>query len=288
MVVKLTVVIPAFNEGGYLGHTARETAAALAPAFGDQLELILVDDGSRDDTREVALDAARAIPGCSVVSYPANVGKGYAMRCGFERARGAIVAFLDADGEIRPEEVVRLVEALDAEGADVVVGRKVMAGPRPWHRRIMRWGVRWIGRTAFGLAITDPQTGIKVVRRERVGTVLGRCREQGYLFDLELLAAARRSGARLSEVDVNVRTVRPNRIPTSATWRHLSAVSALWWRSRRSRPLRHEDGAHALEPHAGMGPAREVDPVPRVAGGRLVSHPARVYALLSSTEEPGP
>lgn len=286
--VKLTVVIPAFNEGGYLGHTARETAAALAPAFGDQLELILVDDGSLDDTREVALDAARAIPGCSVVSYPANVGKGYAMRRGFERARGAIVAFLDADGEIRPEAIIRLVETLDTQRADVVVGRKVMAGPRPWHRRIMRWGVRWIGRTAFGLAITDPQTGIKVVHRQRIGAVLGRCREQGYLFDLELLAAARRSGARLSEVDVDVHTVRPNRIPTSATWRHLAAVSALWWRSRRVEPVLNEDGAHALDALAGAAPARDLDAVPRVAGGRLVSHPARVYALLSSTEEPAP
>jgi glycosyltransferase involved in cell wall biosynthesis len=204
------------------------------------------------------------------------------MRRGFERARGEFVAFLDADGEIRPGALLALVPHLEERRADVVVGRKVMAGPRPWHRRVMRWGVRWIGRMAFGLPVTDPQTGIKVIARRAVGPFLTTCRERGYLFDLELLAVARRGGARLREVDVEVRTVRANRIPSSAGFHYLLAASALWWRYRRPVMATAALGAPvSAAPRDGDSPARR-------GSGRVTAHPALVYALLSPPEEPAP
>lgn len=274
--MKLSVVMPAFNEARFLMRTALEAAAVLERCYGADFELILVDDGSTDDTLEVALTVARLIRGCSVVTYSHNAGKGYAMHRGFDLARGDVVAFLDADGEIRPEALLTIVPRLDVQHPDLVVGRKVMEGRRPWHRHAMRWGVRWIGRLAFGLPVTDPQTGIKAVVRDHISPYVASCKERGYLFDLELLALALRGGARLQEVDVEVRTLRANRIPSSAGLRQLQAVGALWWRFHRApRPMLAASilGPAAVQQRSAIG---------------LAAHPSHASTLLSPPEKPAP
>ncbi len=283
--IKVSVVMPAFNEAPFLMRTALETAAVLERAYGSAYELILVDDGSTDDTLAVARDASRLLPRCTVVSYLQNAGKGHAMRRGFERARGDVVAFLDSDGEIEPQALLALIGLLDGNEADIVVGRKVMVGRRPWHRQVMRWGVRWIGHMAFGLPVTDPQTGVKAISRHKAGPYLAACLERGYLFDLEFLALAQRAGARLRQVDVEVRQLRPNRIPSSVGLRHLVAAGDLWLRFRRTAPVAYDVPAG---PKRIVAPTWETEAAARPSKPYRAAHPPHGFALAASREEPTP
>ncbi len=274
--MRLSVVIPAYNEAGYLHRTAADTAAVLDRFMPGDYEIIVVDDGSTDDTRAVAALAARDVGACRVLAYAPHVGKGHALRLGFEAATGDVVAFLDADGEIHPSALEPVLARL-AAGGSAAVGRKVMADRRPWPRRVMRWGVRWIGRTAFGLPVTDPQTGIKAVVREHVWRAVRACREDGYLFDLELLALVHGQGLAIGEVDVEVHTLRPNRIPATSGVRQLRAAARVWrsYQRVRSAPA---SAAAAYEPAQADAPARN-------QGHRLAPQTVHLLALLSPPEE---
>lgn len=163
----LSIVIPALNEESGIADIARRVLgvrAALADAGVEGLELIVVDDGSTDQTAGVA----RAIEGVTVISHPRNRGYGAAIKTGFRHARGDLLAFLDADGTYPPEAFPDLCRALVADGADVVVGSRMVLAESgmPLSRKI--------GNTLFVSLInligpdriTDSASGQRVLRRE--------------------------------------------------------------------------------------------------------------------------
>ena len=139
--VGLSVIIPAFNEA----ETLATTVAKLHALFSSyaSYELVIVNDGSADATLEAAAGLVASCPNCRLVSYDTNRGKGYALRRGFAAAEGELVAFLDADGEIDPAELVTLLKYQTQTGASAVVGQKVVVGPRPWYRELMTLGIRF-------------------------------------------------------------------------------------------------------------------------------------------------
>ena len=201
----LSVVMPVYNLAPTIAANLRETAALFCE-HGVPVEMIPVDDGSKDGTGEILKAIADDV--IRPVVCARNGGKGAALRAGFEHSRGAYVMLLDGDLDIHPKQTPWFFDQMVSKGADIVVGSK--RHPKsvvqyPWHRRIVSWVYFTLVRLTVGLPITDTQTGMKLFKRETLGEALGRMLVKTYAFDLELLAIACSRGAKIAEAPVVIR-----------------------------------------------------------------------------------
>jgi len=200
----LSVIIPAYNEAGNIGNCIRETAHALE---GLENEIIVVDDGSKDETRKAALQVAAELTQVRVVGYDRNQGKGHALKSGYSFTRGERIAFLDGDLQIHPRQLRELLEIMDATNADVVVGCKRHADSNVRYspfRRLLSAGYLHLTRLFFDLNLSDTQTGIKLFRRDVLDRVWPRVPIKRFAFDLALLVGARRFNYQIVEAPVEI------------------------------------------------------------------------------------
>jgi glycosyltransferase involved in cell wall biosynthesis len=204
--VALSVIMPAYNEGLHIYANILKVCNDLK---GIHFEIIVVDDGSSDNTyRESKRAAEQGFP-VNVVRMDANCGKGASLFRGFKEARGEIIAFLDSDLEIPPNYIVKLLAAMQETEADVVAGVKDPILNRfPLPRQIMSRVYRATVEFLFGLNITDTQTGIKLFKREVLDATVPRLRVSRFAFDIELLVAASRFGYDIVEFPVEVSYAR--------------------------------------------------------------------------------
>ncbi|MDA8016202.1 MAG: glycosyltransferase family 2 protein [Thermoanaerobaculia bacterium] len=166
---QLSVVIPAYNEEATVETLLRRVLAAPLPE-GLSLEMVVVDDGSRDGTRDVLrrLDASGEFP-MTYVEHESNRGKGAALRTGFERAGGDIVLVQDADLEYDPREYPVLLQPILDDLADVVYGSRFLSGP---HRVLFFWHsvgnrvLTMLSNMMTDLNLSDMETCYKVFRAE--------------------------------------------------------------------------------------------------------------------------
>lgn len=199
--------MPAFNEASRIEETLREVYDAAGRLF-ERTEIIVVDDGSRDATRESVRRAASRIPGVRLIGCDANRGKGQALKAGALRARGDAIAFVDADLDIHPRQLAVLLEEMDRTGAAIVVGSKHHPRSRvenyPAKRRLFSLGYYALVRLLFRLPIRDTQTGLKVFRGDALRDVVPRVLAKRFAFDLEMLAVAHRRGHVLVDAPIDV------------------------------------------------------------------------------------
>jgi glycosyltransferase involved in cell wall biosynthesis len=204
--VKLSVIVPAYNEGFHIYENLLKICNALART---RFEIVVVDDGSVDDTFAECKRAAKVNRSIKPLQLKQNVGKGASLFRGFEKARGEVIAFLDADLEIAPHHIVKLLAVMRKEKADVVAGVKDPGANRfPLPRQFVSWLYRQSVSFLFGLEITDTQTGIKLFKREVLEDAIPRMSVSRFAFDLELLVAASRFGYKIVEAPVEVTYVR--------------------------------------------------------------------------------
>ncbi len=202
----VTIVIPAYNEDSRIASTLRSTSATLEE-FRCSYEVLVVDDGSADETRAVAERVARELGRIRVVGYDTNAGKGFAVVRGAREARGDLVLFVDADLEVHPRQLQTLYRAMQVADADVVIGSKVHSESDVEYslkRRLMSWAYYAIVRLSFGLPVRDTQTGLKLFRREVLQVVVPRMLVKRFAFDLEALVIAHGRGFRVVETPVVV------------------------------------------------------------------------------------
>ncbi len=196
--------MPAYNEGWCIYENIRTTLAVLEEA-GIPAEIVAVDDGSRDNTRDEIERAAGDFPNVVSTRNPYNMGKGMALRTGFERSTGELVVFLDADLDLHPSQVRRLVTVLEEGRYDIVVGSKHHPESKldyPATRKIASWGYYLFIKGLFGLPVRDTQTGLKVFRRKVLEDIFHRLLVKKFAYDIELLAVAVRFGYRIREIPV--------------------------------------------------------------------------------------
>lgn len=200
---ELSVVMPAFNEGAHIHANIRHVCETLE---GLHYEIIVVDDGSSDNTFAESQRAADEGYPVRAVRQDVNRGKGASLFHGYEFASGDLVAFLDSDLEIAPENLLTLIKVVRETNADVVAGVKDLqqANQFPPIRRLMSRGYRAMVALLFGLTITDTQTGIKLFRREVLADAIPRVSARRFAFDIELLVAASRFGYRIVEQPVEI------------------------------------------------------------------------------------
>lgn len=229
----LTVIIPAYNEAARLPQhlgPVRDYLHAHYPAF----ELLVVDDGSRDDTAAAARAALAGEPRARVLAYQPNRGKGYAIRQGVAASRGASVIFLDADLSTPIEEIPRALAAL--EGADLVLGSRDLPGsnvrvPQPLFRRVASEIFRWLRNLTLGLwHIADTQCGFKAYRGPLARELFAAAQIDRFMFDVELLYLARRRGLRIVELPVQWEDAPGSKV---RFWAGLREMLRDLWRIRR-------------------------------------------------------
>ena len=204
--VFLSIVIPAYNEQSRLPKTVLETIGWCARKI-ENYELIIADDGSQDDTPEIARLFASQVDAVRYIACP-HQGKGATVRIGMLNAVGKYVLFMDADGATPLDEIPKLIAEIET-GADIVIGSRVVQSPdetsviTSLHRKVM-------GRVFSGLVnlfvvsgIADTQCGFKLFRQEVVRRLFVHQKIDGFAFDVEILYLARKMDLSVAEVAVN-------------------------------------------------------------------------------------
>jgi len=195
--VKVSIVIPAYNEELRLGSMLETYSRYFTGIYGDDVELIVVVNGSRDRTEGVARKCAETISQVKVIVEPKSIGKGGAIMMGFRAATGAIVGFVDADNSTPPEAFHDLIEHIGDAGA-IIASRWIegaQVSPRqPLKRRIASRIFNGMVRSLFKLKIHDTQCGAKVMKREALHAVLPKLGITRWAFDVDLLFQLRRAG----------------------------------------------------------------------------------------------
>ena len=223
---KLSVVIPVYNEVRTLATVVQRVRAT-----GLQLEIVIVDDGSRDGTRDLLAlwrdDPQQA--DLKIVLHERNLGKGGALRTGFGHCTGDVVVVQDADLEYDPQDFRALLQPIVEDQADVVYGSRFSHVDGQVHHYWHRWGNQLITRLSnwkSGRTLTDVETCYKMIRRELIEHVSPSLRERGFGIELELtLKIARLPGVRFYERPISYHG-RSYRDGKKITWR--DGVWALW------------------------------------------------------------
>lgn len=193
----VSIVIPVFNEGENLRELVDRIDAAMTPT-GRPFELILVDDGSTDDSRAVLVELARDHSWLRPLLLIRNYGQSTALQAGFDHVRGELVVTLDGDLQNEPAEIPRLLGLLDGDRSiDVVSGWRKERQDRTWSRKVPSWIANRLISAVTGVRLHDYGCALKVYRR----SVLANVKLYGELHRF-IPALAVEAGARLLEVPV--------------------------------------------------------------------------------------
>jgi glycosyltransferase involved in cell wall biosynthesis len=216
----VSIIIPAYNEEKRLPASLQIVAGYLASGQWDFSEVVVVNDGSRDGTAAAARQA-----GARVLENPGNRGKGYSVRHGMLEAKGDWLLFSDADLSTPIEELDKLWQAVDRQGAQAAIGsraldRSLIGVRQPVFREGMGRFFNLAMRLVTGLPFRDTQCGFKLFEATAAREIFQRQRIDGFGFDVEVLYIALRLGFRVLEVPV-----RWNDAPgtTVSPWRGLKA-----------------------------------------------------------------
>jgi len=211
MMVELSVVIPAYNEEKRIGATLASIARYLqdkerlgAKGFLSW-EIIVVDDGSKDRTVEVARDVikdSRVI----ILKNTANMGKGYSVQRGVLNSNGEVILFSDADLSTPIEEIEKILPLLNS-GFDIVIGSRALPDsailvPQPWYRQIMGKVFNLLVRAFFVKGLKDTQCGFKCFKRKSALDIFNLQRLSGFAFDVEILYIAKKLGIKITDVPI--------------------------------------------------------------------------------------
>jgi glycosyltransferase involved in cell wall biosynthesis len=203
---KYSIVIPAYNEHARIPATL-EAVVSCIRANGWSTEVIVVNDGSRDDTAQLVRSFAEHAPEVQLLENPGNRGKGYSVRNGVLHARGEIVLFTDSDLSAPIEEADRLFAAI-AAGADIAIGSRWLESGRqthrqPLYRQIFGRCFNAVTRMVMRLPFVDTQCGFKAFTRAAAQTVFQLQTIERWGFDPEILFIALKRGYTVKEVPVS-------------------------------------------------------------------------------------
>lgn len=204
----LSIIIPAYNEAARIVPYLTSIVTYLN-RLDSSYEVLVVDDGSSDQTSDVIECFRKKAPQVRVIRHDVNSGKGFAVRAGMLQARGERCLMADADGATPIAELSRLNAALD-EGADIAIGSRFttvqngqLTTHAKWHRKVLSHAFNWAIQHLGLKGISDTQCGFKLFRRAIARDLFGSATINGYALDLEILLLAKHRGYRIAQVKIN-------------------------------------------------------------------------------------
>ncbi|MES0371984.1 MAG: dolichyl-phosphate beta-glucosyltransferase [Mariprofundaceae bacterium] len=204
--MKLSVIIPAYNEAERLPSTIEEADGWLTENFEANFEIIVVDDGSSDETAEKTREMITTHPQLKILVQPQNRGKGAAVKRGMLEATGEIRLFMDADHSTHIRETEKVLAAAN-KGAEVVIASRQhpdsdISVSQSWLREHMGQSFNFIMRSIVGLEMQDTQCGFKAFTAKAAEDIFSRQKLDGFSFDVELLFLASKLGYNIAEIPV--------------------------------------------------------------------------------------
>ena len=201
--MKLSVVVPAYNEEGRLGRMLDAYLSYFAEHYGRDFELIVSVNGSKDRTEEVARGFAGCYPQLTVCVDPRPIGKGGAIMAGGRLATGDLIGFVDADGATPPAAFDDLVRHIGTAGL-IIASRRLpgaVVSPRqPWKRRATSRIFNFLVRRLFKLRITDTQCGAKLMTASAWRSIVPHIGLTKWAFDVDMLFQTRRARHEIREI----------------------------------------------------------------------------------------
>lgn len=219
----LSIIIPCFNEEKRLPETLASVAAHLK-TFSHECEVIVVDDGSSDKTKEAGESFADRIANLRVMRFEKNGGKGHAVKHGMLAATGDYAVFMDADNSTPLGEIEKLLPFINDH--EVVIGSRHLKTSnvvvkQPWYRIVISRVGNLLIQSLLIRGVRDTQCGFKLFQKSSLQPIYGRQRIMGFGFDMEILAIAQKIlGYRIKEVPVSWYNSPESRIrPVRDAWR---------------------------------------------------------------------
>ncbi len=194
----LSIIIPVYNEELTIGNII-DRVKTVAQQTGLKNEVIVVDDCSRDKSLDLAKKHS-----AKIYTLKKHMGKGYALRAGFAKAKGDIIVTIDSDGSHEPEELPKVLAPIMQDKADLVIGSRYLNHKRVAARRLNAFGVRifnYFIQMLTGVAITDSQSGYRAMKREVVKTP--KLKSGGYEIESEMLVKTAKKKFRVTEVPIS-------------------------------------------------------------------------------------
>ncbi|MEB3755325.1 MAG: glycosyltransferase [Desulfurococcales archaeon] len=197
----ISIIMPVYNGESYIAYSIH-TVSEFLKHYNLPHEIIIVDDGSRDNTRNKALKTSKDHQNIKVVGYKQNHGKGVAFLYGYKHSKGNILVLFDSDLDIPPEQIPILLAVMRKTKADIVITNK-------WHplsrtkasnlRYFLSKSYNSIVKLLTGLKLNDTQTGAKAIKRQVLDNIAPKMYVKRYAFDVELLLLATKLGYRITE-----------------------------------------------------------------------------------------
>ena len=230
---KFSVVIPVYNEADRIQANIRIIKKVLDD-FKCSYEIVVIDDGSQDNTYELLKELKKNIPNLVINKNATNYGKGRALKKAFRYTTGDLIIWLDADLDLHPFQISTLYDIMMLDKADIVIGSKTHPNSvvnYPLSRRIISMGYYCFVYMFFGLPCHDTQTGLKLFKREVLKKVLPRILVKQFAFDLEVLVNAHHLGFSISEAPIVLKSQRRfGRIGIDAITAAFLDTMAIWYR----------------------------------------------------------
>ena len=235
--VYLSIIIPAYNEAKRLPLTLIDIDKKVREMDLESYEILVVDDGSKDETVEVTKRFLPIISNLKILESEKNHGKGAVVRKGMLEARGAIRIFMDADNSTTIDQFLTMRPYFE-EGAQVVIGSRDVKGakldpPQPFYKRILgNMGNLFIQALVLP-GIWDTQCGFKAFTAKAAEEIFSQTKVDRWAFDIEALVLAKKMGYEIKEIPVHWVNDLRSRVKLSAYMQVLLETVSIWWRIKR-------------------------------------------------------